>query len=208
VDVKNKPRTFRLSPDAKQAWEEFYRSFGTEDEWNRIDTYGLRLMTLQTVLENQDEVTVVIVRRVIDFLQWEVAVRNILAPVIADNQAAEMEQKILKALEGESVLTKRELERKTNACRKGTRLFQTACNALKSDGRITITPDAKHKAVYSRVECDEDASEDNNVITGVINGDDDSVKRYNTLVVSNLGRSCLSSHHQIGLPHAMLGRNR
>jgi len=98
-NLKNQPRTITLTPDAEHLWTEFYTSvIGPEPEWNRIDTYGLRFMAMQTILREEEQVTVDNVRDAIELLQYEVAARRAVSPVIAENDAARMEELIRRAL--------------------------------------------------------------------------------------------------------------
>ena len=92
------PVEISLDPDAAKIWDSFYCSFGEGKEWDRIDTYGFRLMAIQAVLEGVRCVTKAIAQQVVEFLQYEVAVRWIVQPIIAENAAAEMEELIMRYL--------------------------------------------------------------------------------------------------------------
>jgi hypothetical protein len=45
----------RVDKDADELWAKFYESFGDGPEWNRIDTYGFRLMAVQAVLRRGED---------------------------------------------------------------------------------------------------------------------------------------------------------
>ena len=119
--------SYLFAPDAKELWTAFYAQRGDSSEWDRIDTYGLRLMALQTLLEGEDVVSRATVERVIEFLKYEVMVRQCVTPIVAESQLAEMEQLIMQKLSGAANgLTRRQLQRDTNAHRKGCRGVQTS----------------------------------------------------------------------------------
>jgi hypothetical protein len=91
-------KVFKMDSDADEVWAKFYAEFGDGPEWNRIDTYGFRLMVVQAVLRGEATVTKETVQEVIDFLQYEVAVREAVSPVIAENPVAQMEELIRRHL--------------------------------------------------------------------------------------------------------------
>jgi hypothetical protein len=67
TSVITAPRLLKMDPAAEAIWAMFYENFGDRDgpEWNRIDTYGFRLMTLQAVLRGEDTVTKANVQQVV-----------------------------------------------------------------------------------------------------------------------------------------------
>lgn len=120
------PRVLKMDQEAETIWARFYETFGDGPEWNRIDTYGFRLMAVQAVLRGDKTVTKANVQQVIDFLQYEVAVREAVSPVIAENPVAQMEESIRRHLPEGRTLSKRELQRKTNYSRLGIEIFYRA----------------------------------------------------------------------------------
>ena len=173
-NVRKASLRYQLSTGAEETWGRFYASIGESDEWNRIDTYGMRLMALQTLLEGEDRVTEAIVQRVIDFLHYQVAVRKILSPVIAENALAGLQQRIINAFSGEKTLTKRQLDRKINAARHGTKLVKEAVAGLVGDGRLKVRQDDTHKATYELLEDNVDDPGMADPASAVSSGLDDS----------------------------------
>lgn len=151
-NLRAAPKTLTLEPEAERLWGRFYdEAFGDGPEWGRIDTYGARLMTLQTVLEGKSSVTKEIVQQVLDFLNYEVAVRQAVAPVVADNAGAEMEGLIRKYLPVGETITRRELQRRTNAYRKGIEVFDRAASNMASNGELGVSREGK-TTLYTRLE--------------------------------------------------------
>lgn len=133
----SKPVELPLAEDAYKLWEKFYNTIQEGKEWDRIETQGMRLMTVLAAQESLGSVPAEIVKQVIDFLHYEVAVRRFVLPVIADNQMAEMEQLIRRCLpEDGGWITSRDLTRATHAHRKGIEIFNRALANLKTDGEI------------------------------------------------------------------------
>jgi len=89
-------------------------------------------MALQAVLRGENIVTKENVQQVVEFLQCEVAVREAVSPVIAENPVAQMEELIRRFLPEGTIMTKRELQRKTNYSRRNisTVIKSTGCNPL------------------------------------------------------------------------------
>lgn len=138
-EVKECPAVFELNAEAEQLWTNYHTSsIGPENVWNRIDTYGFRLMALQALLEGDETVRKATVQRIIDFLNYEVAVRTLLEPNIGENQAAVMERAIIRALRDAGWVKHRELQRRTNYNRYGVKMFNNATASLEQDGQIEI----------------------------------------------------------------------
>jgi hypothetical protein len=167
--IQKNPAVLTVDADARVLWEKFYDAFGEGPEWNRIDSYGFRLMTIQSILEGRTSVSKTTIQRIIDFLQYEVAVRQLLAPITAENPHAEMEELIRKHLPpGGKSITRRQLSRRTNANRKGIMIFDRALDNLKREGELVIQPQGK-TIYYSRSELSPtDAAESTSVVNPVI----------------------------------------
>jgi hypothetical protein len=165
------PRILKMDPEAEVIWQKFYETFGDGPEWNRIDTYGLRLMAVQAVLRDEQTVTKENVRQVVDFLQYEVAVRRAFSPVIAENELAQMEETIRRKLPEGKTKTKRDLEHDTNAHRFGIEIFRRAISNMLTNEEITV--EQKGKSWRStRVSSEETASE--SVVNDVFESSEDS----------------------------------
>lgn len=144
------PQVMGMDREAEEIWARFYENFGDGEEWSRIDTYGLRLMAVQAVLRGEGSVTKANVQQVIDFLQYEVAVRKAVSPIIAENPVAQMEQSIRLFLPEGATMTRRELQRKTNYTRHGIEIFNRALSNMVGNKEIDSQPVGKSFS-YTRV---------------------------------------------------------
>jgi hypothetical protein len=152
-------RILTMDADAEEVWAKFYDSFGDGPEWNRIDTYGLRLMVIQAVLRGERTVTRGNVRQIVDFLQYEVAVRAAVSPVVAENPVAKMEEMIRRHLAPGCKCSKRELQRRTNYSRSGIEIFNRALSNMQRDGEILASTKAGKSILYTRADFDGGAEE-------------------------------------------------
>lgn len=157
----------KLDADAQELWDEFYSSFGEEEEWNRIDTYGYRLMTIFALLDDRASVTREVVGRVIEFLKYIVAVRRLVAPVIAENLTAKVEELIRRQLQLCNKLSPRFIYRAINANRYGSHIFRAALNSLIQNGEAKWVYDGRRKYIQVLEPDTEDS-------TDVIIGADDT----------------------------------
>jgi hypothetical protein len=114
---------------AKQNWVRFYRSCGEGSEWNRLDTYGLRLISLQCALKSESEISKATVDEVVCILKYEADMRREFKPVVSETVEGKVQQRIVSALAA-GPLTHRELYRKVHAERFGTRVFKAAMEGL------------------------------------------------------------------------------
>lgn len=148
------PVVLKMDSDAEPIWAEFYESFGDGSEWNRIDTYGCRLLGLQAVMRNEASVTKKNVQQVVEFLQYEVAVREAVSPVIAENPVAQMEQLIRKFLPDGQTATRRDLQRRTNYSRLGIQIFNRAVDNMIENEEISYGRNGR-SILYTRIRPDE-----------------------------------------------------
>jgi len=169
------PRVLKMDSEAETIWAKFYETFGDGPEWNRIDTYGFRLMAVQAVLRGERTVTVANVRQVIDFLQYEVAVREAVSPVIAENSLAQMEELIRRYLPEGKTLTKRDLQRKTNYTRLGISIFNLAISNMIGNGEIILRTEGK-STFYTRASSGEgdEVGSSEVVVGGVFDSSEDT----------------------------------
>jgi hypothetical protein len=172
--VVKRSRVFKMDEDADKVWANFYDNFGDGPEWNRIDTYGFRLMAVQAVLRGEEAVTKTNVQQVVDFLQYEVAVREAVSPVIAENSLAQMEGLIRRHLPEGKPMTKRDLEHDTNAHRFGIEIFRRAIGNMFTNGEITIEQKGKSYR-YTRVRSAEaDEADSEAVVEDVFDSSEDT----------------------------------
>jgi hypothetical protein len=152
-----KPVELSIERPARTLWHQFYASTGQGEEWNRITTYGLRLMTIQSVLKGETSVSEETVREVIDLCYYEAAVRELAKPLVAENQYAKLELLVLRHVPKDGTpISRRELFQKTNAGRFGTELFERVLRKLVEAGDLEraamLTPKRKKQAEgYRRI---------------------------------------------------------
>jgi hypothetical protein len=175
--VIKRSRVLKMDEDAEVVWAKFYDTFGEGPEWNRIDTYGFRLMAVQAVLRGEETVTKANVQLVVEFLQYEVAVREAVSPVIAENSAARMEELIRKFFPEGETMTKRTLQRKTNYTRFGIETFDRALGNMIGNKEINCRIEGK-SAFYTRATSGEaeEAGSSGVVVEGVIDSAEDTAR--------------------------------
>jgi hypothetical protein len=136
---------------ASEIWDDFYVNGLDPDNrmHNRIDTIGDRLMSILALAQNQFAIAVSTIEAVIEFLRYEIQVREMLCPRVAVNKSAELEQRIMMALPlVGSRATSRDIHRKVHAERYGSELFKKALDGLCEAGRLKKHPTKKE---YERV---------------------------------------------------------
>jgi hypothetical protein len=191
------PQVLKMDKDGEELWDKFYDSFGDGPEWNRIDTYGFRLLAVQAVLRGENTVTRENVRQVIEFLQYEVAVRVAVAPVVAENLVAKMEELIRRVLPVGRTLSKRDLQRGTNSHRYGIEIFDRALANMRRNEEL-LQPEKRGKTIlYTRAESDDEENEI--VVSSVIEVDYDSEKSLDTSNDAEFGGTSANSLHSFAL---------
>jgi hypothetical protein len=185
--VKRDPLVLRIDPDADEIWAKFYDTFGYGPEWNRIDTLGFRLMAVHAVLRGEPTVTKANMQSVIAFLQYEVAVRQAVAPVIAENQVARVEEMIRRCLPKSGSLSRRGLQRAINYDRYGIEVFDKAVSNMRRNDEIDEKTGQGKTRYYIWLE---NGSDDSAVITK----DDDSKADSNSNPDSGLTCSPMDCH--------------
>lgn len=168
--LKRQPVKFHIDDDARRLFEDFYAISGDGDEWNRIDTYAFRFMTLQAVVTGAQSITKEIMEDVIKISNYQTAARISVSPIIAENQCAMVEQLIRRALPEGTTLSRRNLQRKINADRYGIKNFDSALKNLVSTGELNRTERGK-TVLYTRFTEPDDES---NSLSSVITIADDS----------------------------------
>jgi hypothetical protein len=185
-EVQARPKQYALTPEAQDKWKGFYESFGDGDEWNRLDTYGLRLMSLQTLLEGEDEVTTAVVEKVIEVLNYEVAVRIELCPVVAENTLAAVQQQVCTVLTRSGRTSKRELERAINYQRYGTKVVGDAIDGLVKDNRVRAIKAPRNKIIYELIEDEPEDFVDAVSIEEVTSENDDTLGTPKSMFIQQL----------------------
>lgn len=190
----------KMNEEAENIWKQFYETFGDGPEWNRIDTYGFRLMAVQAVLRCEKTVTKANVQQVIDFLHYEVAVREAVSPVIAENPLAQMEELIRRHLPEGSTMTRRDLQRKTNYTRLGIEIFNRAIANMIGNKEIDLQPEGK-STLYTRASSGE-ADEADVGIEGVFDSTEDNPQPRNPNETASSPQINDQCHQFSTQPHA------
>jgi len=133
-----------ILPEARRIFERWYMNLERSVHAKRLDTYALRLMLLLAVNDGKTQVDHETVRKVLDIMDWQLAVRKQYDPIDADNEIAKMEEKIRRSLL-QGPLKDRTLKRKTNAHRTGIWKFRKAIENLQSEGEIKFKTKGKSK---------------------------------------------------------------
>jgi hypothetical protein len=154
--IKANQREFEINREAFELWEAFYATFEDGEEWNRIDAYAYRLMTLQAILTSQTSITAEIMQDIIRISKYEVESRVHVSPVIAENQLAMVEQIIRKHLQFGETVTRRELQRRINAGRYGITHFNNALRNLIGAGELQSEERGKTILYTHILESDQD----------------------------------------------------
>ena len=130
--------------EARNLWDNYYVNEIHPDDpvYNRIDTIGERLMMILAIAQNSFEIDAETVRIVIEFLRYQVAVRRILCPRVANNPVAALQQKMLARLPEVGLsLKRRDLYRSIHAEREGTDVFNKALDGLVKEGVFGLEGD-------------------------------------------------------------------
>ena len=191
------PKVLKLDLEAEAVWAKFYETFGDGPEWNRIDTYGSRLLAVQAILRGEESVTKGNVQQVVEFLRYEVAVREAVSPVIAENAFAQMEELIRRHLPEGKTIRKRDLEHKTNSHRYGIEIFRRAINNMVNDGELSARIEGKstlYKRQDSRTEANVEIERSEAVVCSVFDSGEDtaSLRKPNEIgPLPEVGGNCL-----------------
>ena len=97
-DESGKRAVLEMDWHAQRKWEEWYNSIERNEFTKRLDTYGFRFMMIMCLSENVKVVSLDIVERVIQLLEWQEKVREKYYPASYETKEAALEGKILKKL--------------------------------------------------------------------------------------------------------------
>jgi len=141
---------------AKQRWEEFYMNEipneDSEQLWTRVDGIGTRLMMILALAEEQFEVNLDIVNSVIQFLHYQVEIRQRFRPIDAKNNIARLEEQIRRLIPNiGDKLAQRDIAKKSNAHKYGIEDFNRALKNLSGDNTIAITYGEKNSKTVTRI---------------------------------------------------------
>ncbi len=153
--LKDEHPVYPIEPDASQMWTDYYNNADRyADEWNRCPTYACRFMALFAALEGTKSITREIVQKIIPLVDYQMAVRAALPPIVGDNPEAILQEMYRKAAPIGEWITKRKLFHKTNAVRrKGWSLATKALDGMISAGEFqTRTGRTKNSVELCRVD--------------------------------------------------------
>ena len=142
------PVTVVRSDGARRIYRDwYYNEFypNREEQMSRLDSYVERFMLLLAVSSapglhgvNSLVITPEIATAAVAMGRRQLKVRQMHSPIIADTQAAGIEQAIIRAAKtaGEQGLTRRELQKASNAHRKGLTSWDNAFGAVVKNGNL------------------------------------------------------------------------
>lgn len=125
-----------LTAEAKALWATIDDVIGNDEDTTRLDTIGMRVMTVLAVTSGKKEIDADIVRATFALLRYQKIIRQRYKPSQAETNDAKIEAAILKQLGRRGPLSDRDLERYTNASRYGTPAFKKVRDAIETDGKI------------------------------------------------------------------------
>jgi len=149
--LKVLPETYEITPQAKARWSEWYESAPPSEHAKRIDTIGFHLMPLLALTNDRDAIGDEVMDVLLSILDYEITIRRLTDPIDADDRIARLEQKIVRTLKGRGPLSRRDLQRHTNARRDGLWAFEKAVSHLIREHDISLD---KTNAFYSLNEVD------------------------------------------------------
>jgi hypothetical protein len=125
-----------IKPDAFSLFDKWYHNIPASPFTNRLDTYGHRLMLLLALNEMKDCIDTAVMEKVIALLNYQLKVREFLAPIDAFNSMARLEESIRRQLKKRAPLTKGQLERGCHKSRHGIVMWKNAIKHLMDSGQI------------------------------------------------------------------------
>jgi hypothetical protein len=128
--LRRLPRTFDITPEAKDEWTRWYELLPSSVHAKRLDTIGFRLLPLIALTTDKESIDLETVKTVTAMLDYELQVRTLTDPVNADGIIAKLEEKIRRQLKTRGPLSDRDLRRYTNAHRYGLWAYNQAVKNL------------------------------------------------------------------------------
>jgi len=128
--LANLPRSYEISPDARQAWENWYKCVPESIHAKRLDTIGMRLLPVFALSMDKGLIDLEVVYHVTAILDYEFRLRMLTDPIDADNHVAKLEEKIRRTLRSKGAQSRRDLRRAVHADRVGIWAFDQALRNL------------------------------------------------------------------------------
>lgn len=138
------PRRYQITPKAKTRWEEWYEQIPSSEHAKRLDAIGFRLMGLLALTNDKNEIDAGTIDTLLAVLDYEIKIRKLTDPIDADDHIAKLEQKILRVLGVRGRLSRRDLQRHTNAQRAGLWAFEKAISHLMREKYMRLDDDAAY----------------------------------------------------------------
>lgn len=140
-------RVLQFTAQAEPLWDEWYSGLEQSSETARLDTIGIRLLSLLAFTSGKGSIDEDVVRTALAILEYQRQMRMVCAPIVADNPSARMEETIRRALAKNGPLSERDLRRHTSADRKGIEIFARALQQLERAEEIRRKVDNKWELV-------------------------------------------------------------
>jgi hypothetical protein len=125
-----------FTSSAQSTWDSWYCGLKLTPETARLDTIGLRLLSLLAFVSGKSAIDDDVVRATLALLDYQRQVREACAPIVGDNPSARVEEKVRRALAKYGPLTERDLRRHTNGDRIGIEIFGRAVRQLEGANEI------------------------------------------------------------------------
>jgi hypothetical protein len=132
------PITLEMSQEGKDGWEAWYQALPKSEHVKRLDTIGLRLLGLITLITDKEQIGLETVEVVKSILNYEINVRRMNDPIDADSQIAKLEEKIRRVLRSRGPLSRRNLRRDVHGDRTGLYIFNAALENLAKEREIRL----------------------------------------------------------------------
>jgi len=110
----------------------------------RMNVHAWRSALLLAWLRHEEAITATTAEDAVRLGQYQIASHDYYRPKSADTPLARVQAKMLRALEMKGALTKRDLQRHTNANRDGTELWNRALAGLVNDKAVGLQEDGRY----------------------------------------------------------------
>lgn len=149
----SRPVAYKLTPGARQMFEEWYRSRKGSPFEKRLDTYGFRLALLLAITTGKTEIDEEVMEATLTLLRWQLRVRRECDPIDTEGQVGAMEEKIRRVLTNAGgSLSYRELKRRCHATRFSSWVWRSALGNLIKEEEVRWRGLTKRKSKVELVD--------------------------------------------------------
>jgi hypothetical protein len=140
--VPEREIVLKLTPEAEDLWNEYETVIGYGPDSTRLDTIGMRLMTILAVTSSKQEIDVDVVRATFAFLHYQRTVRAKYKPSRAETIEAKVEESIMRCVkkahdEKRCPIAEREIRRSTSIEKTyGTQQLRKGLDRLRDAGQL------------------------------------------------------------------------